>query len=553
MDEHVRSGPLASVAGPDALRLTSRRMAVRRGAWPAAALVAAMLAILLPGCSSEGSGDASTTSAAPTTGLPRPQVDPAEWSEEQCPEGVRATPPVTLRCGIVVVPEDHGANDDGPGDAAARTVELPVALLDPGAEFARPDPVVFVDGGPGSDGLSNVSLLSTTGFAGTHVVIVVGQRGTRFGTPSLDCPELDEHTRGHYDEDLGTDAARRTRRAALRDCAARVREPGIDLANFDTAAAAEDLEVVRRVLGYEWWNLHGVSYGTRVVLESLRRHPEHARSAVLDSVVPAEVDTFGSLVPNARRAFEAVADACRSDAACAASNPDLLGRLAALYERLEHTPLDVSDTNPATGDTVTVRWDGDRMARAAYNALYDSSLVPVLPALLSAFERDDASLAVSTYLRRAEDGMTRLAEGLFHNVTCRERAPLADRAEIEDLRDDSPPWLLAAVGGLESLDECDDWPVEPADPALSEPVRSAVPTLVLAGGFDPVTPPEWGRTQSAAQEAAFFVEFATYGHAVGFEPCARDMIGWFLDEPTIDPDRTCLLALPATPTWVPDP
>ena len=39
---------------------------------------------------------------------------------------------------------------------------------------------------------------------------------------------------------------------------------------------------------------------------------------------------------------------------------------------------------------------------------------------------------------------------------------------------------------------CDEWGLDPTDPIESIAVTSDVPALVLAGGYDPVTPPASG-------------------------------------------------------------
>lgn len=532
-----------------------------------AALLASVvlaLVVLVSACSGSDGGegeeradtetDASTTT---TTSMEEPAVGTATYRENKCPEGIRAVPPISLTCGTVTVPERHDATD-GP------TVRLPVAVLDPGEGFAREDPVLYIDGGPGGDGIGQVEALSELPIAGNHVVVVIGQRGTRVAEPSFDCPEMEDARWDLLDQTLGTEAARSHYTDAVRRCFERVSAGGQgggggavtgaatappDMEQYDSATAADDLEAARVALGYDEWNLYGVSYGTRLALEVIRRHPGGVRSAVLDSAYPAEADRFGSMLPGSMRAFEAVEAACNADTACASVYPDLLDRLAAMYDRLEERPVDVTVPDPGSREQTTVRWDGDRTARAAYRAMYDTSLIPLLPFLLSSFEKDEFGLATTTYLQYEDSGST-MSEGLFLAVECRERAPFTDRQALESQAEEAPAWALASVAGEESIDECDLWEAPPADESVTEPVRSEVPVLVLAGGFDPTTPPEWGRSVAEAQANGFFVLFPTYGHAISFEPCAREMVGWFVDDPTVEPDRTCLDELPAEPDWV---
>ena len=57
---------------------------------------------------------------------------------------------------------------------------------------------------------------------------------------------------------------------------------------YTTPYAAEDLEAVRRALGYGRINLDGGSYGTRLALVYLRRHAEQVRSVVLRGISPPD-------------------------------------------------------------------------------------------------------------------------------------------------------------------------------------------------------------------------------------------------------------------------
>jgi pimeloyl-ACP methyl ester carboxylesterase len=59
-------------------------------------------------------------------------------------------------------------------------------------------------------------------------------------------------------------------------------QEGADLRRYTTPLAVDDTGRGPAALGYEKINLYGGSYGTRVALVYLRRHPERIRSVVLD-------------------------------------------------------------------------------------------------------------------------------------------------------------------------------------------------------------------------------------------------------------------------------
>lgn len=88
---------------------------------------------------------------------------------------------------------------------------------------------------------------------------------------------------------------------------------------------------------------------------------------------------------------------------------------------------------------------------------------------------------------------------------------------------------------------CDAWDSGQAGPSENEPITSDIPTLVMGGQYDPVTPPDWGRRAAETLPNSFFFEYPGVGH--GASPgtgCASDMMTAFLIEPTTVPDDACI-------------
>lgn len=510
-------------------------------------LVAAPVAVLVvaSACSSgspsrggtDGATDATSASTATT-----PAVAPATYRPAPCPDAVGdLAEGVEASCGTLEVPERHD-DPDGP------TVTLPVAVLTAPGRPRAPDPVVYLDGGPGGDALGSAGMLSELELVDERDVVVVGQRGTPLAVPSFDCPEVEQATVEAYDQALGPDTEAR-RRAALAACSARVAQGGPAFDAYDSATAADDVEAARRALGYERWNLFGISYGTRLALEVVRRHPDAVRSVVLDSAYPAEVDAYTTLVPGAQRAFGHLVESCEADPACAAAYPQLEARVAALYDSLEASPVDVTVEHPTTGQPVTMRWDGTRVALAAFAGMYVPEIIGAIPSLLAGMERGEFDLVSVAYLQATEALAAGQAEGLYLSVECRERAPFSDPGEVAAVAAAAPPWLVDAATFETQLSDCDAWQVPPAPPEVREVVRTDVPVLVLAGSFDPITPPAWGRQVADAQTTAWFFELPGQSHGVTGDPCAGEVMTAFLAAPATDPSQPCLAGL-AGPSWV---
>jgi len=230
---------------------------------------------------------------------------PGELAACALPPGARAA----ARCVIVPVLEDR-ARPDGP------IIPLRVVVLPATAADSAPDPVFYFTGGPGqaaTDGLAG-TLSETAGTRARRALVLIDQRGTGASRP-LRC-ELPDTERalvgwltGAFDGD------------ALRACRARLLAEGVDLARYTTADAVDDVEAVRRALGYPRINLFGVSYGTRVAVEYLRRHPERTRTATLRGVHAPDSRFPLEIARDAQRALDLTLAACELDRACRASYP----------------------------------------------------------------------------------------------------------------------------------------------------------------------------------------------------------------------------------------
>jgi pimeloyl-ACP methyl ester carboxylesterase len=71
-----------------------------------------------------------------------------------------------------------------------------------------------------------------------------------------------------------------------------------------------------------------------------------------------------------------------------------------------------------------------------------------------------------------------------------------------------------------------------------------VPTLLLAGEFDPVTPPEWAERAAETLPAGHLFVFPAIGHGVlDSHLCAADLVRAFLAQPDNPVPPSCLSRL----------
>ncbi len=234
-----------------------------------------------------------------------------------------------LRCGVVHVPRNY-ANPNGP------TFALAVVVVASAQQPARPDPVVYISGGPGAALTIYAGFQARNPYAAGRDLILVDQRGTGRSEPRL-CPDLQDTLVGAMlavvaEPTLDTLAADRAAHAA---CHGEILASGVDPDDFGTATTIEDFEWVRRALGIAKWNVVGESYDTTVAMTLLTRHPDNIRSAVLDSLNPP--DAFFGMAWSARvaAARNALFASCAAEPACSVAYPDLAGLYRDVRTRLE--------------------------------------------------------------------------------------------------------------------------------------------------------------------------------------------------------------------------
>jgi pimeloyl-ACP methyl ester carboxylesterase len=136
-------------------------------------------------------------------------------------------------------------------------------------------------------------------------------------------------------------------------CHAAFTEAGLDPAKFSTTNSAKDLVGLLAALGYGGLNLHGVSYGTRLALEIIRRHPEaNIRSVVLDSPVAPSLDRLATAARAVLDSILRLFEDCANDADCSTAYPNLVERTAALIEQLASQPVTIDDKSIGANELI---------------------------------------------------------------------------------------------------------------------------------------------------------------------------------------------------------
>jgi pimeloyl-ACP methyl ester carboxylesterase len=468
------------------------------------------------------SGVASTEAAADAPGSTDAGATPTT-RERNCPGDA----PPEATCSWVDVPADWSASD-------GQTITLPVTVLAASSDDPRADPIVIPAGGPG------FSAAQDYGWTGAphneaHDIVLYDQRGTGLAQPTLRCPEVDEVKVANLQRSEPYDVELEAVLVATAACRQRLTATGVDFDDYDTEASVRDLDAIRTALGYDEWNILGISYGARLALAAMRSTPDGVRAAVLDSVSDVTGGGIAAQVESAERAYGVLADACAADSGCAARHGELRVVIDDVYEQWETDPVEVEvDLGHGAGTQRFVLTGSDMLA-GLYNAMYDATLIPMLPSVVSAFAAGDTTL-VAELVRSGVRALTGAADAMSLSVNCADYGSM-DQSADRAIRADPGRQALLALALL-----CEEWPVEPAAPAFNEPVDSHIPALVLAGVFDPVTPPEATAAVADSLQNATFLLFPDRAHGVigpGAD-CAEAISIAFLADPQALLDTSCV-------------
>ncbi len=483
----------------------------------------------------------------PTTPIPTPGPA-ASYAQAPCPNPIYpGAPQVDLgpnvECGYLTVPQNRA-------DPNSRKIRLVVATRKTISASPKPDPVVYLAGGPGNTPLIH-------GFDDWQLdrdLILLGQRGTMKDDPFLSCPEYDQFLVDAVGIGAEDPVYDEKSAAALRACRNRLADEVIDVAAYNTTENAADVADLRVAMGIDQWNIYALSYGTDLALQTLRDHPEGIRSVVLDSVLPPQANLAESGWASAASSFTAIFDGCAADPACAEAFPDVRNEFTRLVNELSASPMRVTVDN-AAGQPADVVIDGYKLASGVVVAAAQTpGQLARIPAMIHKLATGDPTDVAKALMDTVPPNV--LSYGLMYGVLCSEAAAHTNAEKVlavgKQALPDFPDVVLAAVAQVPSLlSDCETWSVPAAPEEVSSPARSDAPVLLASGSFDSATPPNWAAEAAQTLPNSRHLIFPGTGHEVAVNTpdaaaCFLEVMRNFYDNPAAF-NTDCVVALRIPP------
>jgi pimeloyl-ACP methyl ester carboxylesterase len=447
----------------------------------------------------------------------------------------------TMICGYVTVPEQHA-------DPNGHKLRLAVARFPSLSKTPAPDPVVLLAGGPGeSNFLAYIPGMAGPGgqqFLAKRDAVVIELRGLLYSEPNLLCPERFDVQERQTSVTLNSDEAIAEDLRAVQACHDRLASQGINLAAFNNQESAVDIAMVMTALGYDTFNLYGNSAGTLLAQHVMKDYPQRLRTVTMGSVVPLAATAWPAMPANASRALQRLFETCAADAACRRAYPHLETVFLSAVDRLNQEPVIVRLTNPTTQEPFDLLLTGDRFAQLIYSLLLmDANSGPSIPYLIdrvAAGNYEPLQTVAGFFLPSRS-----FSQGLQYSTICAEEANFA--SDDVALGGSYPAFAKAVstiwFGPERLLSACKIWNVPYLGDAVHEPSTSNVPTLLLAGDFDPNCPPSYAQTVARSLSKAYTATFPVGHGPIDGGPCPLSMAVAFLDDPAKAPGSTCISAM----------
>src|SRR5579862_1403407 len=416
----------------------------------------------------------------------------------------------SARCGAIEVPE----NPNRPG---SRKLEIHFAVIPATKGHALPDPIVPLLGGPGEAATEAGQFLDRLAPMLDHRdLLLVDQRGTG-QSGALRCQLFSS-------DDPAENLHNLFPPVRVEDCAKDL-STRADLTQYSYQRFADDLEKVRRTLGYGPLNLFAGSYGTRAAQVFVRIYPSSVRTMYLGSIVPIDI---AIPLPDAKAAqsmMERTFAACESDTSCRSAFPHVRDEFSHVMQRLALGQVFVQ----VRGHAETVELSQGRVAEWFRSLLYRPSSAADLPRLIDRANKGDWGQIVNGILDDSRDADHDLSFGLLLSITCSDDLPFVREDEVAAATAHTflGDWRLRQQQAA-----CKVWPHSVVPASYRNQIRTQIPTMFVSGDADGGTPLWFTKHAAPGFQNRVEVIMSNRGHTE-WAPCIETLYQRFLKQGSV--------------------
>jgi pimeloyl-ACP methyl ester carboxylesterase len=389
---------------------------------------------------------------------------------ESCYCKFKADSSLSTSCGYLLVPENRNNKN-------SKTIKLPYIFVSSKNPNKKKDPVLFTTGGPGGSSLNSMQSIHYFSFIKNRDFIAFEQRGTKYAQPCLECEEVNEAIKKSYISNTSKDSLVNI---AVTKCRERLIAKGIDITGYNTAENTNDIEDLRKLLKIDSLNLIGLSYSGGLMMNVLKKYPNHIRSLILDSPLPLFVNIDEDELANFNEALHQVFASNEKD--------------SRLEEKLKQYLLSIKDKVFTTDfydetkkTTVKISYRRNELIDIIGSKISDEEDRKKMPQTVHDLIMGNHKKYIDEYLGDILKGDWAYS-GMRLSVYCSDKMAYADQ-DIANQQYKIYPYMKGYNANDVTLNMCKCWNVQPISASNKKPSYSSVPLLLGAGSFDPACRP----------------------------------------------------------------
>ncbi|MFZ5946771.1 MAG: alpha/beta fold hydrolase [Stygiobacter sp.] len=362
--------------------------------------------------------------------------------------------------GFADVPENYQ-------DTLSKRIQIPVLVIKSSNKNPQ-EPVFWFDGGPGGSNIisrDKINLRSAANALKNHDFVCVGYRGVD-GSVKLEAKNITEAFKG-LDNEMLSEKSINNIKEKIKDYKAELKERNIDINQYNILNVIEDVETVRKQLGYKKINLLSVSYGTRVALLYSYKYPEIINRTLMIGATPP-----GYFLARPEQAEE------------------VIDKYDQIYKEQNNSDFSIKETMKKAFENLPKRWsifrlDADKIKAGTINALYNVDLA------VSAFDTYKKAVQENDYsglfmLQKLSDVSHPNVMGDVYAKTVSADWDNDKDYEME-IRNSST--ILGGNVSLLYAATSKEWDIKPLPSAYQKCQQSNTETLIISGSLDHRTPP----------------------------------------------------------------
>ena len=372
-----------------------------------------------------------------------------------------------------------------------------------------------------------------------HDFVFFEQRAVGIGKPHTPCPNETQNTLTYLKSNLNEEQDAKYWFDLLKQCRNYYKK-SLEIDLITTHSTVDDVVNLSHLLPAQSWNIYAISYGTRVALELLKRKDIKLRAVIVDSVYPQNKNELLVTPQLMNDAYHNLFTECRLSYFCKTNAPNLRAKFDKIVDRLKNNPIYMTVKPAGLKKPITVAVNNYRFVWAVFQSMYSWKTIEKLPDIFNRAAAGDINALKPVIEKFADYALdTNFSLPAFYSVECFDRE-LDNYDNLYAQQVQRFPRYKPYLQHLSQYDACKAWTTKRAPKSSFELTHSDVPTLVINGELDPVTPWTWAKeaAKNLSHRYLFIVE--GIGHAaIDSDDCSRDVARAFLKKPNEKPHLRC--------------